>query len=155
MSVQQVPTRAAATVTDVAAMCQLSRSRFYDLVRAGVFPAPVQNASVKRPLYVRDLIEKCLEIRRTGVGLDGKIVVFNRKRTQRTAQRRGLQTPVAVMTQESPCTSVIAGLKSLGMLDATERQVESIVAALFPGGVSGQDLGDVIRAVFLELKKQG
>ena len=100
MSVQQ-SSKAAATVTEVAAMCQLSRSRFYELVRAGVFPEPVQNGATKAPIYVRERIEKCLEIRQTGVGLDGKIVVFNRRRASHSAPRRVQRTSVAATPKES------------------------------------------------------
>jgi predicted DNA-binding transcriptional regulator AlpA len=154
MSVQEVSTRAAMTVTEVAALCQLSRSRFYELVRAGVFPEPVQNESAKRPVYVRDQIEKCLDIKQTGVALNGTIIVFNRKRASRAVPKRPERPAVATTPKESAHASVVTGLKSLGMADVTDAQVERIVADLFPDGISGQDLGEVIRGVFLELKKQ-
>jgi hypothetical protein len=142
------------TVTEVAALCHLSRSRFYELVRAGVFPQPVQNESTKRPVYVRDMIEKCLEIRQTGIGLNGKIVVFNQKRTSRVVPRRASRPATTAAPKESPYVPLVTGLKSLGMIDVTDAQVERIVADLFPGGIGDRDLGDVIRAVFLALKKK-
>ena len=40
------------------------------------------------------------------------------------------------------------------MTDLAEGLVEKIVSDLFPNGIDGHDLGEVIRAVFLELKKQ-
>jgi len=46
MSAQEVST-SRATVTEVAAMCQLSRSRFYELVRDGVFPEAVPERGYK------------------------------------------------------------------------------------------------------------
>ncbi len=153
MSVQQSFQRAAVTVTEMAAMCDLSRSRFYTLVESGVFPAPVQNESRKRPAYVQDLIEKCLEIRRTGVGLDGRIVLFNRKHTSRMVPRRSRHETVPTAKHESPNADLLMGLKSLGMVDVTDRQVEPIVRELFPEGRNGHDLGELIRAVFLRLKQ--
>ena len=152
MTAQQSSTRAAATVTEVAAFCQLSRSRFYELVKARVFPEPVHNATTTRPIYTRKLIEKCLEIRHTGVGLDGRIVLFNQKRTTHMAPRRKHETALATK-QESPHADLLAGLKSLGMLDVTDRQIEPIVRELFPNGREGHDLGELIRAVFLKLKQ--
>lgn len=156
MIAQQESERAAISVSEMAAMCGLSRSRFYDLIEAGLFPKPVQDAPMKRPVYVRDLIDKCLEIRRTGVGMDGKIVVFNRMRTQRAAQRKPLSRPpqAVLISQDSPNAGLIAGLKSLGLSDVTESQIGPIVRELFPNGRDGHDLGEVIRAVFLRLKKQ-
>ena len=72
------PEPAALGVSDMAARRGLSRSRFYVLVRAGVFPEPRRTAG-RRPSYPPDLIERCLEVRRTGVGANGTIVMFNRR----------------------------------------------------------------------------
>lgn len=153
MSAQQVSTRAAVTVTEMAALCQLSRSRFYTLMQAGAFPQPVQHESTKRPFYLRELIEICLEVRRTGVGVDGRVVLFNRRRSERSTPRQPKRKPVA-MPQESAHVALIAGLKSLGMSDV-DAQVGPVVQQLFPNGLAGVDLGEVIRQVFLALKRQG
>ena len=67
------------TVQRMAEMCQLSRSRFYDLTDTGVFPKPDQHPISKRPMYDLLLQEICLEIRRTGIGANGIPVLFNRK----------------------------------------------------------------------------
>ena len=42
-------TKAIVTVSEMARMCGLSRARFYQLQKAGVFPAPVYQDG--RPLY--------------------------------------------------------------------------------------------------------
>ena len=72
--------KAAVSVSEMAEMCEISRSRWYELVEAGVFPGPVVLLPIKRPVYDRSLIEKCLQIKETGIGLSGTPVVFNRKR---------------------------------------------------------------------------
>ena len=154
MTAQEVSTRAAVTVTEMAALCQLSRSRFYTLMQAGAFPPPVQHESTKRPYYLRELIEICLEVRRTGVGVDGRVVLFNRRRAERAAPRPTKRKPTA-MPQESPYGDLIAGLKSLGLSDVTDAQVGPVVQQVFPNGLAGFDLGETIRQVFLALKRQG
>ena len=154
MSAQEMSTRAAVTVTEMAALCQLSRSRFYTLMQAGAFPPPVQHELTKRPFYLRELIEICLEVRRTGVGVDGRVVLFNRRRTERAAPRPTKRKPTA-MPQESHYGDLIAGLKSLGLCAVTDAQVGPVVQQLFPSGIDGVDLGEIIRQVFLALKRQG
>ena len=72
---------AAVSVTDMATRCQLSRSRFSALVLAGVFPKPRREAG-RRPYYPPDLIRQCLDIRRAGVGANGQVVMFNRRRAR-------------------------------------------------------------------------
>lgn len=81
-SARQVPggaEPAAVSVTDMAARCQLSRSRFSALVAAGVFPNPCRVPG-RRPYYSPALIQSCLDIRRTGVGANGQVVMFNRRK---------------------------------------------------------------------------
>ena len=82
------------TVSEMADLCQLSRSRFYDLIEAGVFPKPTLHPSSKRPMYDRGLQEKCLEIRQTGIGMNGQPVLFNRK-PRKVGQPKPQRKPVA------------------------------------------------------------
>ena len=79
MPAHDPPVKAAVSVSEMAELCEISRSRWYELVDAGVFPAPVLLLPIKRPIYDRTLIEKCLQIKQSGIGLGGTPVVFNRK----------------------------------------------------------------------------
>src|SRR5262245_11463174 len=71
-------TKAIVTVTEMPRMVGLSRARFYQLVRAGTFPAPVYQAG--RPVYPEELQGICLEVRRRNCGIDGKPVLFYSRR---------------------------------------------------------------------------
>ena len=148
MTIQNQSTPAAVTVTQMAELCGLSRSRFYSLIADGVFPPPVQQESAKRPVYVRELIEKCLEIRRTGVALDGqRLVTFNRRR-QRSAARPRQATPPPAAAPRGDHSEIVTGLQSLG-LEVTESQVAALMAEHFPDGVN--DAGEAIRKLFLAI----
>ena len=76
MREQVVSTKAAVTVSEMARMVGLSRARFYQLVEAGVFPTPVYCVSTRRPMYVEELQEVCLTVRRRNCGVNGKPVLF-------------------------------------------------------------------------------
>ena len=149
MTVRQVSEKSFVTVTEMAEFCQLSRSRFYDLVEAGVFPRPALHPSSKRPMYDRTLQEACLEIRQTGIGANGLPVLFNRKPTKR-AQPKPLRKPA-----EGPQPDhgdLLDALKGLG-LTTTPQAVGEALAALYPYGVcAGIDQGEVVRKVFLHLQ---
>lgn len=153
MTIPKPSIPAAVSVSQMADMCNLSRSRWYSLVGEGTFPPPVRIESGNRPIYVRELIQKCLEIRRTGVGLDGRFVVFNRKRRQRKSPSSAQHRTPPVQDGNSQLAELMTGLRSLG-LDVTESQVASAVVEHFPKGITELDPGDVIRAVFLALKKK-
>ena len=134
------------TVSEMADLCRLSRSRFYDLIEAGVFPKPVKHPSSKRPMYDRNMQEKCLEIRETGIGANGLPVLFNRK------PRKGLPQPRKQAEQKKPDhADLLDALKGLG-LTTTAQAVSEAVAALYPNGLTGIDQGDVVRKVFLHLQ---
>ena len=67
------------SVTDLAKKLGLSRARFYQLQKIGVFPTPVYCLYTKRPFYPMDLQEKCLEIRKTGIDYNGRPIIFYSK----------------------------------------------------------------------------
>ena len=148
MTVRQVSEKNFITVTEMAELCQLSRSRFYDLTEAGVFPKPALHPSSKRPMYDRSLQEACLEIRQTGIGANGLPVLFNRKPTKR-AQPKPLRKPA-----EGPQPDhgdLLDALKGLG-LTTTLQAVNEALAALYPYGICGRiDQGEIVRKVFLHI----
>ena len=138
------------TVSEMADLCQLSRSRFYDLIEAGVFPRPAQHPSTKRPMYDRGLQEKCLEIRQTGISMNGQPVLFNR-RPKRAGQPRAQRKPIAEPQHDH--ADLLDALKGLGLV-TTVQAVNEVAATLFPNGIAGLDQGDVIRKVFLHLQNK-
>jgi len=151
MPVPDPSIKAAVSVSEMAELCEISRSRWYELVDAGVFPAPVLLLPIKRPVYDRALIEKCLQIKQTGIGLGGSPVVFNRKRKWAwPTKHKGKPMP-----KERPNDPLIEpifdAVKALG-LTTTLQAVTEVVAALYPTGIGDQDQGDVIRKTFLYLQ---
>jgi hypothetical protein len=153
MSVQ-IQTKMVVTVAEMARMVGLSRARFYQLQRAGVFPLPVYSLSTRRPIYVEELQEVCLEVRRRNCGVNGQLVLFY--------ARRNSPVPAASKTRKSqgsprkrgPHAEVLASVRSLGLTGATVDQVAAAVKELFPQGASAVDPGEVIRAVFVHLKRR-
>ena len=69
--------------TAMAEMLGLTRIRLYQLVDEGVFPEPDKHPRTNRPYYAPQLQKKSIEIRRTGIGLNGEPVIFNIKRKKK------------------------------------------------------------------------
>lgn len=155
MREQVVSTKAAVTVSEMARMVGLSRARFYELVEAGVFPTPVYCVSTRRPMYVEELQETCLTVRRRNCGVNGKPVLFYaRGHRSTTPAAKPSKPPLAKPKTTAAHADLIDGLSALGLV-ATPAQVGEAVAALYPAGVNGTDWGHVLRAVFLRLKASG
>ena len=150
MNAKELP--AAASVSYVAeVVCNLSRSRFYDLMNAGVFPKPMRHPSSKRPIYTRDGIEQCLTIKESCIGNDGNPVVFNRKLTKTRKPVRGRNS----LPDSTQFTGLTDALKSLG-LTTTNEAVAQAAAELYPDGDWKEaDQGEAIRRVFLQLQTTG
>jgi len=68
------------TVTEMARVLRLSRARFYQLLKQGVFPPPVYCRTTRKPVYTQQLQEVCLRIRKTGMDVNGQFVRFYAKR---------------------------------------------------------------------------
>jgi hypothetical protein len=139
--------KAAVSVTEMARLLNLSRARFYQLVGAGVFPAPSRNADTGRPFYSEEGQRACLEVRRRNVGSNGKPVVFY-------ARRRSADRPTAASRRKAgQHGDLIAALESLGLASVTEAQVSKALAEAFPAGTGGVGEAEVIRAVFLRIRQ--
>ena len=140
----------AVSVAEMAKMVGLSRSRFYQLVGSG-FPYPVYDLATHRPFYSPDLQQVCMEVRRQNRGIDGKPVLFHRHKDEESRPKRsGRKTKPA----DSRYRDLLAGLKSLGMAGVSSAEVEVAVKELHGLDSALKDNGDVLRAVFLHLKRQ-
>ena len=145
--------KAAISVSQMARDIGLSRARFYQLLAEGVFPKPSYDSDTKRPYYDEEGQTQCREVKRRNVGINGKVVIFYASRHPLNGQSRSRTKPKAKPKQTRQFTDVIDSLTCLGM-SATSQQVEAAVAECFPDGIQKLESGEVVRAVFLQLKRQ-
>jgi predicted DNA-binding transcriptional regulator AlpA len=144
-------TKAVVTVSEMARMCGLSRARFYQLQKAGVFPAPVYQAG--RPVYTEEQQQVCLEVRRRNRGVNGQPVLFYSRRRP-IAPVKKTPRPGTTAPKNKEVAALVDGLNALGLTTATAAQVAEVTKELFPQGTNGLDQAEVLRAVFLHLKRQ-
>jgi hypothetical protein len=147
MSIQDKPRKAVVSVVEMSEMIDLSKSRFYFLIQSGIFPEPIRHEACKRPVFDLDLQQKCLDIRRTGIGCNGQPVLFNRKRRKGTLPKpRPNQQPVSEEQAE-----MIESLRLLG-LTVNADDVQAALQELYPNGLAGANQGEAVRKVFLQLR---
>jgi hypothetical protein len=149
-----IQTKAVVTVAEMARMVGLSRARFYQLQRAGVFPLPVYSVSTRRPVYVEEMQQDCLEVRRRNCGINGQPVLFYARRNGSVPAASKNRKSHGSPRQDGPHAEVLAGVRSLGLTRATVDEVEAAVKELFPQGTPAVDPGEVIRVVFVHLKRR-
>ena len=146
------PTKAAVSVSEMARMVGLSRQRFNQL-RGTAFPEPDTDPATGRPYYGQEKQLICLEVRRRNCGIDGRVVLFYSRR--RDAGTKKVKPPKPTLAAKGKdVTALVDGLNALGLTTATAAQVERITAELYPQGTTGTDQGEVLRAVFLHIRRQ-
>jgi hypothetical protein len=138
--------KAAVSIAEMARMSGLSRSRFYQLIGTA-FPEPSRD-EMGRPFYTEEQQRVCMEVRRRNHGIDGKPVLFYAPRSS-TTPRRALRA-----TTVNPHAEIIEGVKALGLAGVTSAQVDVAIGESFPNGVAGVEPGELIRAVFLSIRRK-
>lgn len=143
--------KSAVSVTEMARMVGLSRARFYQLQKSGTFPMPDQEPNTGRPYYSEEKQRTCLEVRRRNCGMDGKPILFySRRRDCGSTPKR----PTKPAPKNQNILTLLDGLNSLGLTTATAAKVDEVTKELYPNGTAGIDQGEVLRAVFLRLRRQ-
>jgi hypothetical protein len=144
--------KAVVSVSEMARMVGLSRARFYQLQRAGVFPLPVYDVATRRPAYTEGLQQACLEVRRRNCGVNGKPVLFYARRVPvvpaPARPRKGAPKP-----PRNEHADLTDALRGLGLASVTAAQAGTAVREVFPHGAAGVDPAEVVRAVFLHLRR--
>jgi hypothetical protein len=106
----------------------------------------------KRPFYSEELQAVCLEVRRRNCGIDGKPILFYARRIG-TAPTK-LKKSKATATTNPQHADLLEGVRSLGIASVTAADIAKALKEIFPSGVENQDDGEILRAVFLHLKRK-
>jgi hypothetical protein len=150
-----IESKSAVSVCEMARLVGLSRSRFYELVEAGVFPSPIYDLVTRRPHYSEEMRDECLQVRRTNSGKNGRCVLFYTPRRSEPARAGAIKKPSNKKSSANHHDDLLDGLRALGLASVTAAQVHAACQQVFPRGTDGRDSGEVLRMVFLRLKGQG
>jgi hypothetical protein len=151
MSAQE-PTKAAVSVAEMARMVGLSRARFYQLQKAGIFPQPERDEGTGRPFYTQELQKVCLEVRRRNSGVNGKKSLFYTARRPMVEPARPRPTKAkAKVPKADQHTELVEQLLDY-LPDLTGTQVREAIQKVFPQGTAGKDEKEVFKEVYVYLK---
>lgn len=147
------PRKAAYSVAETAALCGVSRSRFYDFMESGVMPPPIYCLRSRRPYYPADLAALCVRIRETSIGFDGQFVLFyDRKPTPVAAPPTEMPQNARKATALDPLTKeMVETLRAMGVR-ASDGDVLAAVTRRCPSGVTEASFETDLRAVFDALR---
>ncbi len=147
----ETQTKAVVSVAEMARMVGLSRARFYQLVGT-TFPWPLYDVASRRPFYNEQLQGVCLDVRRRNCGIDGRPVLFYSRRPLGAPLPK--RKPKNTAAASDKHADLVDGLKGLGLAAVTAAQVAEAVKACYPTGIPADANGEVLRAVFLHLRRR-
>ena len=157
------PAKEAVTITEMARAVGLSRARFYQLMKEGIFPSPSRNATTKRPSFDRAQQEQCLLVRKTNCGINGRAVLFYgrlvpkppttgqavKRKRRRTSPRRPSTPP-----RDPVIDQLRHGLEQLGLGGVTNTTIRAALADEQPDGHRKVGSAELLMSVFRRLKRQ-
>jgi len=143
--------KAIISVTDMAKSVGLSRARFYQLVKQGIFPQAIYSTRTRRPFYNQALQEECVQIRQTGIGHNSEYILFYSPRHNNPGKKK---SPDKKSTSSSQYAEIVETLNTMG-LSASHTQVEQVIRELYPNGVEDMEMGVVVREVYRRLNDGG
>jgi len=112
----------------------LSRPRFYQLQKMGVFPPPVYCIRTKRPMYPQSLQQACMEIRRRGIGYNGLPVIFYSGRNDKTNP--------SGQKSDGYYKEIANALENFG-IKASAVEIKKAINTVFPNGLAQDDFDGV------------
>lgn len=147
-------TKAVVSVSEMARMVGLSRARFYQLQKVGIFPPPERDGETGRPFYSEEQQKVILEVRRRNCGVNGKAILFYARRVPLTPTSPKPRKPTTPKPKIDQHADLVEALQGLGLAGATAAQVGAAVKELYPQGTASVDQIEVVRAVFLHLRRR-
>ena len=146
------------SMTQMAQILNLSRSRFYQLVDDNFFLKPLHLTSNKRPVYTKEMALENISFRKNNFGANKKIVMFYSSRNPSVVTTRKKRAkkdgPKGDISTNNKYSDLIDTLEGLGLNNVTVSQVESILKKSFPEGTDNIDESEILRAVFKSIKCQ-
>jgi hypothetical protein len=140
----------AVSVSQMAQLLQLSRSRLYQLINENVLLPPVYLLSNRRPFYNQKMIHKNLEVKRSNIGINGQVIIFYSKGF---SFRQKITKP-KIKAENNKYKQLIEELGCLGLENISADQIESAILELFPDGTGEVGKDEMLRSVFRYLKRR-
>jgi predicted DNA-binding transcriptional regulator AlpA len=153
MAMDNGPVKEIVTVTEMAEMLCMSRSRLYQLIRQGILLPPVYSSISRKPFYPRKIQSRNIEAKRTNCGVNGEPVLFYARRVAPTVprvHRSSKRKPKVKRGDEN--SDLVQVLGQLG-LDVSAGDVSSAVSSCYPNGSADVADGEVVRTLFRFLKQ--
>ena len=139
------------SVTEMANLVGLSRQRFNQLVKAGIFPSPDHDPTTNRPFYDATKQQDCLMVRQTNTGINGKPILFYARRSDKGIKKGSSRKPKPKASSQHEL--MIEHLDQLGV-HVTYQQIDAAMPIVFPNGIENLDFDSQFKGLFLHFRRK-
>ncbi len=157
MNIENNNIPAVVSMSQMAKLLQLSRSRLYQLVDSDVLLPPLYLLSNKRPIYTKEMALKNMDVKFNNVGINGQIVMFYSARNVVHSVNKlngNSESRPKKPNSNKNYKVLIEELECLGLDDITEKQIESAITEIFPDGTKNINQDEILTSVFRYIKRQ-
>ena len=110
------------SMTQMAKLLNLSRSRLYQLISEEILLPPIYSLNNKRPLYTSKMVRRNLEVKKNNVGINGQIIIFYSAKSKLVQTVK--KTKKKSQSENSKYEDLIDELEALGITDIKSSQIE-------------------------------
>ena len=154
MNIENNNIPAVVSMSHMAKLLQLSRSRLYQLVDSGILLPPAYLLSNKRPIYTRDMAMCNLEAKYNNTGINGQIVMFYSARNVVNKLNGNSEYRPKKSNSNKNYKALSEELECLGLDDVMTEQIDDAITDIFPDGTKNIDSDEILTSVFRHIKRQ-
>ena len=129
------------SIKAVCKLLRLSRSQFWNLQKQGIFPVCLKDQTTGRHYFNEELKDVCVEVRKTGIGINGYHHLFYDPRKPSCKPRK-------VKSQNNgEMSAYLEILKSMGLDGITAKEIELAIISMYQDDVPTEE-GIMIRDLY-------
>ena len=142
------------SMSQMARFLQLSRSRLYQLIDAGILLPPAHLLSNKRPIYTKEMALRNMDVKFNNVGINGQIVMFYSARNVVNKLNGNSKSRPKIPNSNKNYKVLIEELECLGLDDVKTEQIDDAITDIFPDGTKNANQDEILTTVFRYIKRQ-
>ena len=136
------------SIKSVCKLLKLSRGQFWNLQKEGIFPECLTDSMTGRHYFNEELKDICLQVRKTGIGVNNCFHLFYDPR-QNTGKPRQSKPQNNTMV-----SAYLDTLRSMGIADITAKDINAALTTLYQDKIPAQE-GVVVRDLYRYFRNSG
>jgi len=136
------------SIKAVCKLLKLSRGQFWNLQKKGIFPECLEDPVTGRHYFNEELKDICIEVRKTGIGVNNCFHLFYDPRQNPGKPRH------SKYSNNTTVSGYLDTLQSMGIADITIKDINAALQTLYPDESPSEE-GVVVRDLYRYFRNSG